>query len=66
MKKSHSLKFNNRAGYIFDNDWIAGVEYENKNEDCSEEEKENELYIESENHENEDQYEGLEAEEEIN
>ena len=31
-----SLKFKNRAGFIYDNDWITGVEYEDtedKNED---------------------------------
>ena len=37
-----SLKFNNKAGVIYDNDCIAGVEYENteeEHEDYSEEDK---------------------------
>ena len=34
------LKFKNRVGAIYDNDWISGAEYENKNEDYSEEDKE--------------------------
>ena len=38
-KKVTSLKFKNRAGVVYDNYWIAGVEYENT-------EDENEDYIE--------------------
>ena len=38
--KVTSPKFKIRAGVIYDNDWIAGVEYENENEDYSEEDKE--------------------------
>ena len=37
------LKLKNRAGVIYDNDWIAGLEYEDtedKSEDYSEEDKE--------------------------
>ena len=33
------LKFKNRAGVLYDNYWITGVEYEDtedKNENCSE------------------------------
>ena len=30
IDKFTSLKFKNRAGVIYDNDWIAGVEYEGK------------------------------------
>ena len=48
------LKFNNRTWVIYDNDWIAGVEYEDKNENCSDEDQEEEDYIESENNENKD------------
>ena len=29
--KVTSLKINNRAGVIYDNDWVSGVEYENEN-----------------------------------
>ena len=57
-KNSHLLKLRNRAGVIYDNDWIAGVEYENtkdENEDYSEEDKEDEDYLKSENDKNEDQ-----------
>ena len=35
-QKVTSLKFNNRARVIYDNDCIAGVEYENENENYSE------------------------------
>ena len=35
------LKFNNIAGVIYDNDWISGVEYEDKNEYYIEEYQEN-------------------------
>ena len=34
------LKSNNRAGVVYDNDCIAGVEYENENENYSEEDQE--------------------------
>ena len=30
------LKFKNRAGVIYNNDWITGVEYENEKEDYRE------------------------------
>ena len=36
-EKVTELKFENRAVVIYDYDWIAGVEYENKSEDNSEE-----------------------------
>ena len=68
-EKFTSLKFKNRAGVIYDNNWIAGVEYENnkdETEDHSEEYKEDEDYSESKNDENEDQDEYLESEEDIN
>ena len=60
------LKFKNRAGVIYNNDWITGVEYENEKEDYREEYQEEEEYTESENYESEYQDEYLEAEEEIN
>ena len=67
-EKVTSLKFKNRVGVIYDNYWIAGVEYEDtgdKYKDYSEEYQEDEDYTESENYENEYQDEDLEAEEEI-
>ena len=30
VKKSHYLKLKNREAFIYDNDWIAGMEYEKK------------------------------------
>ena len=63
--KVTSLKFNNRAGLVYDNDWISEVEYENENENHSAEYQEDEGYKEIKNDGNEDQYEDLEAEEEI-
>ena len=35
-EKVTSLKFNNRAIFIYDNDWIVGVEYKNENGNYSE------------------------------
>ena len=46
-QKVTSLKFNNRARVIYDNDCIAGVEYENENENYSEKYQEEEDYTES-------------------
>ena len=63
--KVTSLKFKNRAGFIYYIYWIAGVEYENKNKYYSEEYQEDEDYTDSKNCKNEDKYECLEAEEEI-
>ena len=43
--KVKSLKFKSRVGVIYDNDWIAGVEYEDtedKNEIYCEEDQEDE------------------------
>ena len=40
--KVTSLKFKNNPRVIYDNDWIPGVEYENK--DYSEENQEDEVY----------------------
>ena len=40
--KVTSLKFNNRAGVIDDNNWIAGVEHENENKYYSKEYQEDE------------------------
>ena len=56
------LKFNNRAGVIYDNDWIAGVEYENKNVNFSEGDQEDKEYIDSKNDESEDQDEDSNSE----
>ena len=44
------LKFNNRAGVIYDNDWIAGVEYENKNVNFSEGDQVLYLFISIDDH----------------
>ena len=66
--KVASLKFKNRVGVIYDDDWISGLEYEDiedENENYSEEDQEEEEYIESENYENEDENENIEAEEYI-
>ena len=57
-EKVTSLKFNNRVGVIYDNYWIAGVEYEDtgdKYKDYSEEYQEDEDYTENEIYESEDQ-----------
>ena len=43
-EKLRSLKFKNRAGVIYDHEWIAGVEYENENENYSEEDQKDEDY----------------------
>ena len=62
------LKFNNRAGVIYDNDWIATVEYEYTEDGIkyySEEDQEDKGYVYSKNDKNEDQGEDLESEEEI-
>ena len=64
-EKFTSLKFNNRAGVIYNNYWIAGVEYDNENENYSEEYQEDKDFTESKNYENEYQYEVLEADEYI-
>ena len=34
--KVTQLKFKNRGGVVYDNDWIVGAEYENENENYSE------------------------------
>ena len=59
------LKFKNREGVIYDNDWIVGVKYEDTedgNEDYNEEDQEKWDYTKRENDEGED----LEDEEGIN
>ena len=51
-EKVTSLKFKNIVGVIYDNDWIAGVKYEDtedENKNYSEEYQEDEGYKESEN-----------------
>ena len=51
LDKFTSLKFKNRAGFIYDNDRVSWVQYEDtedKNEDYSEEDQEDENYTESE------------------
>ena len=66
MTKSQLIKFNNRAGVIYDNVWIAGVEYEDtQDKKNSEEYQEDEDYTEIEKNESEYQDEDLEAEEDI-
>ena len=71
-EKDRYLKFNNRAGFIYDNERIAVVEYkvdynqENQNDDYSEEDQKNEDYTDSKNNNIEDQDKDLESEEEIN
>ena len=44
-EKVTSLKFKKRVGVVYDNDWVSGVEYQNKNEDCIEEYHKYEYYI---------------------
>ena len=59
------LQFNNRAGVIYDNDYIAGMGYEyteEKNQNYSEEYQYGEEYTESENDENENEDEDLQVE----
>ena len=59
------LKFKNRAGFIYYNHCIEGLESlntEEKNEDYSKEDQEEEYYIESKNYESEDQDEDWESE----
>ena len=56
----------NRAGVIYENDWIIGVEHKNTNEYYSEWYQDDNAYTESENYEREYQDEYLEAAEDIN
>ena len=68
LEKVTSLKFKNKVGVIYDNDWISGMEYEDteyENEYYIEEYQEEKDYTESENYENKDQDEHLKAKEEI-
>ena len=62
------IKLKNIAGVIYDNDWIATVEYEYTEDGIkyySEEDQEYKGYVYSKNDKNEDQGEDLESEEEI-